>query len=120
MRAQKFLDTVKATLATIKQEGTYKHERVLTTIQKNVISTTEYKDVLNFCSNNYLGFCDNKKLAEVCKQTLGARGFGLASSRHLSGTTDYHLQLERTVADFYKKDDSIVYTSCFEANECFF
>lgn len=120
MRGAKFLDHLRVSLGQIKSEGTYKRERVLTSVQKNVISTTQATNVLNFCSNNYLGFCDNEMLAEVTKKILRERGFGLSSSRHQSGTTDYHLKLEKTVADFYEQEDTIIYTSCFEANECFF
>ena len=104
----------------IRAEGTYKRERILTTVQKNIISTTQAANVLNFCSNNYLGFCDNRMLIDVTKEVMGERGFGLAATRRCAGTTDHHLRLERTVADFHEQEDAVIYTSCFEANECFF
>ncbi len=100
--------------------GTYKHERVITTKQSNLISTTKFKNVLNFCSNNYLGLCDNEYIIKEAKKTLDERGFGLSSVRFICGTTDHHIKLENQISKFYEQEDTILFPSCFDANESVF
>jgi len=72
--------------------------------------------VLNFCSNNYLGLANHPKLIQAAKDALDKYGFGLSSVRFICGTQDIHKQLEHVISDFYQTDDTILYTSCFDAN----
>lgn len=76
--------------------------------------------VLNFCSNNYLGLCDNDLIAQEAKRVLDERGFGLSSVRFICGTTDYHKALEDRLSRFYETEDTILFPSCFDANEAIF
>jgi glycine C-acetyltransferase len=100
----------------IDAEGLYKRERSITTPQRVEIRTREGGEVLNFCANNYLGLADNPEVIAAAKQALDDHGFGLASVRFICGTQDLHKQLEATIADFFGKDDSILYAACFDAN----
>jgi len=103
-------------LDSIREQGLYKTERVITTPQSSQISTTDGKDVLNFCANNYLGLADHPDIIAAAKKALDTHGFGLASVRFICGTQDLHKQLEATIAKFFGTDDAILYTSCFDAN----
>ena len=76
--------------------------------------------MLNFCSNNYLGLCDNKDISNEAIRVLEERGFGLSSVRFICGTTDYHKQLENRISEFYETEDTILFPSCFDANEAIF
>ncbi|MGY6631839.1 MAG: glycine C-acetyltransferase [Wenzhouxiangella sp.] len=100
----------------IDRDGLYKRERSITTPQRVAIKTAESGDVLNFCANNYLGLADNPEIIAAAKQALDEHGFGVASVRFICGTQDLHKQLERVIADFFGKDDSILYAACFDAN----
>ena len=104
------------TLSQIKAEGLYKKERIITTPQNIGISTTEGGDVLNFCANNYLGLADNLEIINEAKKALDRYGFGMASVRFICGTQDIHKKLEAKISNFFGTDDSILYTSCFDAN----
>lgn len=105
----------------IRESNLYKEERVILSDQKPGI-TVEYpvgsqpREVLNFCANNYLGLANHPKLIEAAHQALDRYGFGLASVRFICGTQEIHKKLERTIADFYGTDDTILYSSCFDAN----
>jgi len=103
-------------LQVIKQQGLYKHERVITTPQGVEIATREAGEVLNFCANNYLGLANHPELVQAAIDALGTHGFGMASVRFICGTQDLHKQLERAIAGFLCTDDAILYTSCFDAN----
>ena len=103
-------------LASIREQGLYKTERVITTPQSAMISTREGGEVLNFCANNYLGLADHPDIIAAAKQALDTHGFGLASVRFICGTQDLHKQLEATISAFFGTDDTILYTSCFDAN----
>jgi glycine C-acetyltransferase len=105
----------------IKESGLNKDERIILTDQKADISVifpdgSEVKQVLNFCSNNYLGLANHPKVLEAAKQTLEKYGFGLSSVRFICGTQDIHKKLEHVISEFYQTDDAILYTSCFDAN----
>eukprot|EP01126_Amoeba_proteus_P017127 TRINITY_DN1810_c0_g1_i2.p1 TRINITY_DN1810_c0_g1~~TRINITY_DN1810_c0_g1_i2.p1 ORF type:complete len:380 (-),score=85.35 TRINITY_DN1810_c0_g1_i2:130-1269(-) len=90
---------------------------IITSPQRQSINvSTSTEPVLNFCANNYLGLADNEELVELAIQTLKARGLGLSSVRFICGTQDIHKQLERKIADFHGKEDTILYGSCFDAN----
>ena len=104
------------TLSQIESEGLYKKERTITTPQGVDISTQEGGDVLNFCANNYLGLANHPDLIAAAKQALDDHGFGLASVRFICGTQDIHKELETSISQFFGTDDTILYTSCFDAN----
>lgn len=109
-------DLYQNTLNQIKDEGLYKTERTITTPQGVDISTTEGGEVLNFCANNYLGLANNPEVITVAKKALDDHGFGMASVRFICGTQDLHKELENTISTFFGTDDTILYTSCFDAN----
>ncbi|MEG1559487.1 MAG: glycine C-acetyltransferase [Clostridia bacterium] len=103
-------------LQDIKDSGTYKDERIITTPQKARIDTTETRDVLNMCANNYLGLSNHPALIEAAKKSYDEWGFGLSSVRFICGTQQIHKTLERKISDFLGMDDAILYSSCFDAN----
>jgi glycine C-acetyltransferase len=103
-------------LESIRAQGLYKTERVIATPQAAEIRTSDGREVLNFCANNYLGLADNTEIIAAAKHALDTHGFGLASVRFICGTQDLHKQLEAAIAKFFGADDAILYTSCFDAN----
>ena len=107
---------LEAELQSIRDQGLYKTERIITTPQSSAIRTSDGREVLNFCANNYLGLADHPEIIAAAKQALDTHGFGLASVRFICGTQDLHKQLEATIAKFFGTDDAILYTSCFDAN----
>ncbi len=104
------------TLEEIKASGTYKNERVITTPQRARIDTTEKRGVLNMCANNYLGLSDNPELIAAAKASYDEWGFGLSSVRFICGTQQLHKDLEKKISNFLGMDDTILYSSCFDAN----
>ncbi|MDY5731045.1 MAG: glycine C-acetyltransferase [Eubacteriales bacterium] len=104
------------TLAEIREAGTYKNERIITTEQRALIDTTEVKSVLNMCANNYLGLANNKEVIAAAKAIYDQFGFGLSSVRFICGTQSIHKELEARIAKFVGMEDAILYTSCFDAN----
>ena len=104
------------TLKDIEAEGLYKQERVITTPQRVQISTDKGNEVLNFCANNYLGLADHPEVISAAKAGLDQYGYGLASVRFICGTQELHKKLELKISDFFSSDDTILYTSCFDAN----
>ena len=104
------------TLSQIRQDGLYKTERTITTPQDVEISTVEGGEVLNFCANNYLGLANDPTVISAAKEALDQYGFGMASVRFICGTQDLHKDLEKTISTFFSTDDTILYTSCFDAN----
>ena len=106
----------KNTLEDIESEGLYKKERIITTPQNVNIKTTNGNDVLNFCANNYLGLADNPEIINAAKDGLDKYGFGMASVRFICGTQELHKELELKISQFFNSDDTILYTSCFDAN----
>ena len=103
-------------LTNIESAGLYKKERIIKTSQKADIRVNDDVEVLNFCANNYLGLSDNPRLIEAAKKTLDTRGFGMSSVRFICGTQDIHKQLEAVISDYFKTEDTILYSSCFDAN----
>ena len=103
-------------LEAIREAGTYKEERIITTPQKSRIDTTKAKGVVNMCANNYLGLSDNPELIAAAKASYDEWGFGLSSVRFICGTQDIHKQLEARIAKFVGTEDAILYSSCFDAN----
>jgi len=106
----------KKTLTNIEAEGLYKNERVITTPQRVKISTDSGSEVLNFCANNYLGLADHPDIIAAAKAGLDDYGYGLASVRFICGTQKLHKKLELKISQFFNSDDTILYTSCFDAN----
>ena len=104
------------TLEEIRQAGLYKNERVITTPQNVEIKVQDGSEVLNFCANNYLGLADHPEVIAAAHSALDDHGFGLASVRLIWGTQDLHKQLESAISGFFGTDDTILYTSCFDAN----
>ena len=103
-------------LSKIKDEGLFKKERIITTAQNVDISTTEKNGLLNFCANNYLGLANNSEIITQAKSAMDNYGFGMASVRFICGTQNLHKDLEVTISKFFNTDDTILYTSCFDAN----
>ncbi|MBQ3063049.1 MAG: glycine C-acetyltransferase, partial [Clostridia bacterium] len=100
----------------IKEAGTFKAERIITTPQKSSIDTTVAKGVINMCANNYLGLSNHPALIEAAKNSYDNWGFGLSSVRFICGTQQIHKDLEQKVSQFLGTDDTILYTSCCDAN----
>ena len=110
------LERLNQTLEEIRDAGLYKTERIITTPQSVEIKVQSGEEVLNFCANNYLGLADNPDVIAAAHKALDDHGFGLASVRFICGTQDLHKQLEKTISDFFGTQDTILYTSCFDAN----
>ncbi|MDC0145230.1 glycine C-acetyltransferase [bacterium] len=102
-------------LKKIKNDGLYKQERQIESDQQSVIEVNQNK-VINFCANNYLGLSNNKKIIHDAKLGLEKWGFGLSSVRFICGTQTIHKELENQISSFLNKEDTILYTSCFDAN----
>ena len=99
----------------IKKDGLYKKERQIESDQQSMIKVNN-NEVINFCANNYLGLSNNKNIVESAKLGLEKWGFGLSSVRFICGTQTIHKELENKLSTFLKKEDTILYTSCFDAN----
>lgn len=113
---QDFLDGIANELQEIREAGLWKEERVITTPQDAAIRVANGNEVLNFCANNYLGLSDDPALIAAARDCLEERGFGMSSVRFICGTQDIHKQLEEKISTFLGFEDTILYTSCFDAN----
>lgn len=100
----------------IKKDGLYKEERVITTPQGAVIKTTQGKEVINFCANNYLGLSSHPRVIEAAKKTVDEYGYGMSSVRFICGTQTIHKELEEKIAEFLGMEDAILYAAAFDAN----
>ena len=103
-------------LDAIREAGTWREARIITTPQYSRIDTTAKKGVVNLCANNYLGLSTHPALIEAAKESYDRWGFGLSSVRFICGTQEIHKELERRIANFVGTDDAILYSSCFDAN----
>ena len=103
-------------LNSIREAGLFKRERIITTPQAAVIQTTEGKEVLNFCSNNYLGLSSHPVILEAAKAAIDSHGFGMSSVRFICGTQDIHKTLEHKLSEFLHTEDTILYAAAFDAN----
>ena len=103
-------------LDSIEKEGLYKKERIITSPQSAHIEVMHTQSVLNMCANNYLGLADNPELIQAAKESLDKWGFGLSSVRFICGTQEIHKELEKKISEFLGQEDTILYTSCFDAN----
>jgi glycine C-acetyltransferase len=110
-----FNDHLRATLDSLKEQGLFKSERVMTSPQ-NARVEANGKKVINLCANNYLGLSDHPALIEAAKEALDSRGFGLSSVRFICGTQDLHKALEAKLSAFLGFEDTILFSSCFDAN----
>ncbi|OKK04352.1 2-amino-3-ketobutyrate CoA ligase [Streptomyces sp. CB03234] len=108
-------DELRTTLDEIRDAGLYKPERVIGTPQSATVSVPS-GEVLNFCANNYLGLADHPEVVAAAKEALDRWGYGMASVRFICGTQDVHKELERRLSAFLGQEDTILYSSCFDAN----
>ena len=113
---KKFIENLSEKLEELKDTGLYKSERVITSQQSGKISVSPSGNVLNFCANNYLGLADNEELISYGKNALSKKGYGMASVRFICGTQDVHKDLELKISNFLGREDTILYSSCFDAN----
>ncbi|MGB5123050.1 MAG: glycine C-acetyltransferase [Vibrio fluvialis] len=111
-----FYQQIRDQLEEVKAEGLYKAERVITSQQQAAVHIVSGEEVLNFCANNYLGLANHPSLIEAAKEGMDSHGFGMASVRFICGTQDTHKTLEQKLSEFLGKEDTILYTSCFDAN----
>ncbi|OUL57716.1 glycine C-acetyltransferase [Pseudoalteromonas ulvae] len=116
MRASAFYEQLKQQINEVKAEGLYKSERIITSQQQAEIQVASGDKVINFCANNYLGLANHPELIEAAKTGLDQHGFGVASVRFICGTQDIHKQLEAKISEFLHTEDTILYSSCFDAN----
>ncbi len=109
---QRYADEIES----IRAQGLFKSERVIASPQSAEIEMADGRKVLNFCANNYLGLADHPDIIAAAKAALDSHGFGMASVRFICGTQNLHKQLEKTIANFFGKEDAILYAACFDAN----
>ena len=109
-------DQLSQELDAIRDAGLYKDERIIVSDQAATIEVSTGESVLNFCANNYLGLSNNPELIGAAKDAMDQYGFGLSSVRFICGTQDQHKRLEDAVSTFLGTEDTILYTSCFDAN----
>lgn len=103
-------------LENIKKAGLFKNERIITTPQGADIKTSDGREVINFCANNYLGLSAHPKVIEAAKKAIDSHGFGMSSVRFICGTQDIHKTLERKISEFLQTEDTILYAAAFDAN----
>ncbi|SDK16767.1 2-amino-3-ketobutyrate coenzyme A ligase [Ferrimonas sediminum] len=116
MSSSAFYAQIQQQLEGVKADGLYKHERVITSPQQTAIEVSSGETVINFCANNYLGLANHPTLVAAAQQGLSDHGFGMASVRFICGTQDIHKQLEAKLSEFLGMEDTILYSSCFDAN----
>jgi glycine C-acetyltransferase len=110
------IQSIASELNELKEAGLFKSERIITTPQSALISTTTGKDVLNFCANNYLGLSSHPAVIQAGKEAIDSHGFGMSSVRFICGTQDIHKELEQKIAAFVGQEDAILYAAAFDAN----
>ena len=110
------LNAIQQELEAIREAGTWREERIITTPQYSRIDTTQKNGVVNMCANNYLGLSAHPELIKAAKESYDRWGFGLSSVRFICGTQEIHKQLEKKISGFVGMDDAILYSSCFDAN----
>ena len=116
MRASAFFSQLQQQIEDVKAEGLYKNERVITSQQQAQIEVASGEKVINFCANNYLGLANSPEHIKAAQQGLDDHGFGVASVRFICGTQDIHKTLEKKISQFLETEDTILYSSCFDAN----
>lgn len=116
MYPKAFQKQLQVSLNELREQGLYKTERIIISKQGAQITLDSGQEVLNFCSNNYLGLSSHPEVVQAAKDTLDSHGFGMSSVRFICGTQDIHKQLEAEIASFYGTEDSILYAAAFDAN----
>ncbi len=116
MNKRETLDLYKKTVDEIREAGLFKGEAPICSPQGSRVTLADGRELLCMCANNYLGLGDNKRIIEAAKRTYDERGYGVASVRFICGTQDIHKQLEKKISDFLGTEDTILYSSCFDAN----
>jgi glycine C-acetyltransferase len=116
MMPKPFEDHLGSQIAAIRSAGTYKSERVIVTPQGTTIRVADGRPVLNLCANNYLGLAQHPAVAAAAKEAVDRWGYGMASVRFICGTQGVHKELEKSISDFLGTEDTILYSSCFDAN----
>lgn len=116
MRASAFFSQLQQQIEDVKAEGLYKNERIITSQQQAQIEVASGDKVINFCANNYLGLANSPELIKAAQNGLNDHGFGVASVRFICGTQDIHKTLEKKISQFLETEDTILYSSCFDAN----
>ena len=111
-----FIEHIQAEIESVKDAGLYKHERAIVSSQNATVEVMSGESVLNFCANNYLGLANDPQLIAAAKAGLDSHGFGMASVRFICGTQDIHKKLEASLSDYLGMEDTILYSSCFDAN----
>ena len=110
------IDKISSNLDDLKKEGFYKEEKIIISKQSSIVETTQQKQTINFCANNYLGLANNDEINRAAINAIEQYGFGMASVRFICGTHEIHKNLEQTLSLFLHKEDTILYSSCFDAN----
>lgn len=113
---KRILEDLARQTAQLREDGLYKAERVITSPQGSLISVKGGQEVLNLCANNYLGLAGDSRLVTAARKALDRYGYGLSSVRFICGTQDVHKELETRLSEFLGTDDTILYSSCFDAN----
>lgn len=113
---QSFIEHLSTELDGLRDAGLYKEERVITSPQRAAIQIVDGREVINFCANNYLGLADHPELLAVAREAISKYGYGMASVRFICGTQDVHKTLEARLSAFLGTEDTILYSSCFDAN----
>ena len=116
MRASAFFSQLQEQIEDVKAQGLYKSERIITSQQQAQIEVASGDKVINFCANNYLGLANSPELIKAAQGGLDDHGFGVASVRFICGTQDIHKTLEQKISAFLETEDTILYSSCFDAN----
>ncbi len=111
-----FLKHLSSQLRDIKDAGLFKGERIITSSQQSHINVADGSEVINMCANNYLGLANSPELINAAKEAMDTHGFGMASVRFICGTQDIHKELEEKISEFLQTEDTILYSSCFDAN----
>jgi glycine C-acetyltransferase len=113
---KKLLPVLQKEIDGIREAGLYKNERIITTPQGAVIKTSDGKEVINFCANNYLGLSSHPRVVEAAKKAIDTHGFGMSSVRFICGTQDIHKELEKKITEFLGTEDTLLYAAAFDAN----
>jgi glycine C-acetyltransferase len=116
MEPRAFLEQLRQQTEALHGQGLYKRERIIVTPQKANIGVQGGREVLNFCANNYLGLADHPEVIAAAREALDRHGYGMASVRFICGTQDVHKELEARISHFLGTEDTILYSSCFDAN----
>lgn len=112
----RFISHLQAELAGVREAGLFKNERVIVSPQQSVIRVEDGKEVINFCANNYLGLSNHPDLVAAAREALSTQGYGMSSVRFICGTQNVHKELEARLSAFLGTEDTILYSSCFDAN----